>query len=72
MKKIEHRLIKAAFWIWNNARPNIFTLLLFIICVQVSLLINKTRKKTPEEIQEEKLHNEAFNKIFFNHLTNTP
>lgn len=65
MKKIESFFTKAAHFLNDHSKPSIVTLFLFIMCISLSLLINKTRQKTPEEIQEEKRHNEAFNKIFF-------
>jgi len=65
MKKIEIFFTKAAHFLNDHCKPSITTFFIFILCVSLSLLINKIRQKTPEEIQEEKLHNEAFNKIFF-------
>lgn len=68
MKKIETFFTKAAHFLNNNCKPSITTFFMFILCVSLSLLINKIRQKTPEEIHEEKLHNEAFNQLFFNQL----
>lgn len=65
MKKIEIFFTKAAHFLNDHSKPSIVTLFLFLLCISLSLLIKKTRQKTPEEIHEEKLHNEAFNQIFF-------
>lgn len=65
MKKVESFFTKAAHFLNDHSKPSITTFFIFILCISLSLLINKTRQKTPEEIQEKKLHNEAFNKIFF-------
>lgn len=72
MKKIENFFTKIAQFLNDHSKPSITTFFIFILCISLSLLINKIRQKTPEEIHEEKLHNEAFNQIFFNHLTDTP
>jgi hypothetical protein len=65
MKKIETFFTKAAHLLNVHAKPSIVTFFIFILCVSLSFLINKTRRKTPEELQEEKLQNEAFKQIFF-------
>jgi hypothetical protein len=60
MKKIENFLIKFCHFL-DEYCPNYFTLLLFILCGFMALLIHKYRKKDFEEIEEQKMWDRLFN-----------